>query len=182
MDWHKHFIYDESFEGCLVWRRDAANGRIKAGSVSGCPRPDKDTIRWTTKVGEKNYFNSRIIYEMFNGSILDNSIVDHKDGDTQNNKIENLRLISARDNSYNSKIRKNNSSGKTGVYKTHNGYSATYWTASCFDAHLNKKVSKHFSIATYGDDVAFQMATLWRKSKLDELKQSGFNITERHGK
>lgn len=43
--------------------------------------------------------------------------IDHIDGDKQNNKWENLRLVTSKDNSCNRGIRLDNSSGVTGVTK-----------------------------------------------------------------
>lgn len=49
------------------------------------------------------YRAHRIIWEMFNGDIPEGMLVDHIDGDTLNNRIENLRLATRTQNNANSK-------------------------------------------------------------------------------
>ena len=44
------------------------------------------------------YLEHRVIYSMFHGDIPKHLVVDHKDRDKLNNKIENLRLVPTRDN------------------------------------------------------------------------------------
>lgn len=56
----------------------------------------------------------RIVFAMFNGRIP--TMVDHIDGDKQNNKIENLRECTESQNQHNRRIYANNTSGIKGVY------------------------------------------------------------------
>ena len=61
----------------------------------------------------KRYLLHRIIFLMFNGYMP--KVVDHIDGNSLNNKIENLREATQQQNLFNSKLRKNNTSGVKGV-------------------------------------------------------------------
>ncbi len=50
----------------------------------------------------REYRAHRIIWEMFNGPIPEGMLIDHIDGDTLNNRIENLRLATRQQNNANS--------------------------------------------------------------------------------
>ena len=59
---------------------------------------------------------SRVIFLLHNGYLTKNKEVDHKDGNSLNNKVNNLRESTLAQNQHNSKLRKNNTSGHKGVY------------------------------------------------------------------
>lgn len=50
----------------------------------------------------KEYRAHRIIWELFNGPIPEGMLIDHKDGDKFNNRIDNLRLATRQQNNVNS--------------------------------------------------------------------------------
>ena len=53
-------------------------------------------LRFT--IGKKNYYNHRIIYQAFYGPIEDDLVIDHIDGNTLHNNLENLQAISQSEN------------------------------------------------------------------------------------
>ncbi len=59
----------------------------------------------------------RFIYEYYNGTITDDMVIDHIDGDTLNNQISNLRLASIGENLMNKKKKEGGSSKYKGVDK-----------------------------------------------------------------
>jgi 5-methylcytosine-specific restriction endonuclease McrA len=59
---------------------------------------------------------SRIILLLSNGYLTIGKMVDHIDGNSLNNNLENLREVTSCQNCHNRKIAKNNTSGNKGVY------------------------------------------------------------------
>ena len=74
--------------------------------------------RFTIGINGKRYLRHRLIWIFHNGDIPDDLIIDHINGDTLNDQIENLRLVTLEINANNSKQRKDNRSGVTGVDMT----------------------------------------------------------------
>lgn len=181
MNWHDHFIYDLSSPSGLVWKRNASNNRVKAGSAAGSLRPDKGKIGyWRVKVGHDDFAVHRIIWEMFYGTLSKGQLVDHKDGNTINNDISNLRVVDNKTNCLNQWKRTNNKSGITGVHLKENGNGQLYWTATW--THGGKVYCKNFSVKQFGHEVAKEMAIKCREDVLARMKSQGIEISERHGK
>lgn len=63
------------------------------------------------------YYAHRLIFKMIND--FEPEIVDHIDGNTTNNRIENLRSCTNQDNCKNARLSKTNTSGHTGVSWSH---------------------------------------------------------------
>lgn len=183
MNWHEHFRYDETVPGCLVWIRFAANNRIKPGTPAGkyTPKqnkPDKGYFR--VYVIDRGYAHHRIIWEMFNRPLESDEQVDHIDGNTQNNRIENLRVTNNQNNCYNQHRRVTNKSGTTGIHINNNGSGNLYWAASWMENGV--RTGRNFSISKYGYEEARNMALAARQEAEERLKQQGIIISERHGK
>ena len=184
MDWQCHFIYDETSPSCLRWVRHAANGRVKPGDIAGSLTGKKAMEKCYYRVFcvDKSYSVSRIIWEMFNGKIPHGMQIDHININPQDNRIENLRLITNLHNCQNRKKYKTNSSGVTGVTITSNGRGRLYWTAQWMDC-AGKHIWKRFSIDDYGDNLAFEMTCKERQQAIAYLNNFGnMDYTERHGK
>jgi hypothetical protein len=96
--------------GIFTWKIDRsslAKKGIKAGSISS------DNYVLLT-LFNKQYKAHRIAWLFVNGSMPTNHI-DHINGNKQDNRIDNLRLVTHSENSKNLSIDKRNKSGKTGV-------------------------------------------------------------------
>lgn len=113
MNWSDYFtydglnlirIYDES-------KPKAWNSRF-AGKVAGSPHTT-GYVKITCNY--KYYLAHRIIWEMHNGKIPKGMEVDHINHIKNDNRIENLSLVSRSVNSKNLKKDKRNKSGFTGV-------------------------------------------------------------------
>ena len=106
------FSYDPE-EGILRWRKRpmGRNTSLIAGYLK--ENPDKPHY-WVVMVNYKNYKVHQIIWVYMTGSWPE-KLIDHKDRDGTNNKWSNLRLATNSQNMMNSGIRKNSSTGVTGV-------------------------------------------------------------------
>jgi hypothetical protein len=106
---HIKTIFDYK-DGELLWKI-SNNRKIKIGSIAGSI--DSGNYK-NIKICGKTYKNHRLIFLMHNGYLP--KMIDHIDGNTLNNCIENLREATPRENQQNSKLRKNNTSGYRNVY------------------------------------------------------------------
>lgn len=121
MNWHDYFYYEN---GLLIWkRRDLSSFKSSrahstwnkrfSGKVAGnkCPRFGYVMVR----IGKGLYRSHRIIWEMHNGHIPDGMQIDHINHIRDDNRIENLRLVTNLENGMNQGLAINNTSGSTGV-------------------------------------------------------------------
>lgn len=120
MNWHDYFLYDPE-TGNLIWRErcDVPPGwnTKHAWRVAGVRVTRPDGRRSCVQV----YFNNkphrahRIVMEMHDIHIPGRYLPDHIDGDPWNNKLDNLRVATRSQNSFNTPIRRDNTSGRKGV-------------------------------------------------------------------
>lgn len=105
---NKYFTYDEE-AGKLLWKVD--KGRARVGHVAGWI--DRRGYR-VVKIEGKLYKIHRLVYLINKGYLP--KILDHINNDRADNRIENLRPVNSCQNSQNSRIRLDNTSGIKGVY------------------------------------------------------------------
>jgi hypothetical protein len=122
---HELFEYRD---GCLFWKSTKSTRNDIIGKKVGCLNTGG---YFTTRINGKNFLVHRIIYQMFNG-VVPNTL-DHIDGNSQNNKIENLRPATVLQNAYN---RKNYVTNKTGVKGVNFNRQSCKYSARC---QVNKK-------------------------------------------
>jgi hypothetical protein len=107
------FDYNEE-TGCLIWK-DRGDKRIKAGQPAGCLTGKYLMTGFMYNGKKHNFLNHRLIWRIVTGDDPINSQIDHIDGNSLNNRFNNLRLASNAQNSYNRKKTVLNTSGYKGV-------------------------------------------------------------------
>jgi hypothetical protein len=141
---HEMFEYRD---GTLY--RKKSLGRSKTGDKAGFVN-NKGYIY--INIDKKCIAAHRLIWVMQHGAFPE--LIDHIDGDRQNNRIENLRSADRFGNAQNKRMHKNNTSGIKGVFWEKN---ANKWRAQIT---YNKK-QKHLGLFDSADD-AFEFMSLAR--------------------
>lgn len=189
VDLTKIFYYDETSPSCLRWAVDIPYKGLfggealkrKVGDVAGCLQRARktDAPRWKIKYNQKAYMAHRVVYEIHFGQIEDNLVIDHIDGNPQNNKVDNLRLVPQKLNSRNTKKNRNSKTGTNGVtYRVVNG--SAYYAAAWVDEN-GKQANKYFPVKKYGEELAEFLACEYRLHMIDLLNLKGHGYTDRHG-
>jgi hypothetical protein len=179
------FYYDASSPTYLRWAVDVYRGKTKnirfrsIGDQAGSTSTRYANVSWTEDGKTKQAACHRVVWFLHHGVLSAKERVDHIDGDTANNAITNLRLVTAKGNSRNRKKDIRNKSGITGVsFSTVRGYG--YWVASwTTDAGLKK--TKAFSVAKLGEGGARLAATTLRIDMLRAINSTSMTpYTNRH--
>ena len=121
--WRDVFEY---LNGGLFWSISPSRG-VKSGDPAGYKHPYGYLhVRYKGK----NYKVHRIVWEMHYGPIPEGMTVDHINHVRDDNRIENLRVVSMHENNKNASRRDDNTTGVTGVYwrKDRNEWQAKIYT------------------------------------------------------
>ncbi len=191
VNWGELFYYDPSSKTGLCWKIDRfggkAHGRRVAtrGSPAGSIMTRNNKQYATISCNGTNWFAHRVIWILFNGYLDKELVCDHLDGDSLNNNIDNIRVVSQKTNNRNTKMRKDNSTSICGVKFTtarnHKGGMYTYATASWYpEANVSK--CKHFSVEKYGLLPAFALACKHRQQQITSLNSNNYGYSDTHGK
>ena len=106
------------------YRKKTNTNRVKVGSEAGCVNINTQTGKQYGQVRFKGkiYFIHRLILAWHGSSLEPNQQIDHIDGNSLNNRIENLRAVTPKQNAENRKsANKNSKSGHVGVSQLSNG-------------------------------------------------------------
>lgn len=103
--------------GRLYWKSDVAKN-VKAGDEAGSGDCHLGKYK-TVTINKKPHQLHRVIYLMHHGNLP--TVVDHINGNTFDNRIENLREATYTQNAMNRKTPTSNTSGVKGVSRRKNG-------------------------------------------------------------
>ena len=95
----------------LIWENPVGK-KLKPGDLAGSL---KKTGYFYLKIEGLMLLNHRVVWFLETGE-QPPEFLDHINGDRQDNRIENLRPATQRDNTYNRKVHSNSSSGIKGVF------------------------------------------------------------------
>lgn len=168
VDWASALSYCEDSPSGLRWKISPAY-HVKIGDKAGSIAHNK--MCWELRFTRKTWLAHRIIWVLHNGSIQDDLVINHKDCNPMNNRIENLELVSVADNNRRT-TRHINNDETLGIHKLkskRNGKEYHYYSGFYIDGN-GKVVRKCFSINKYGDDSAKKMAKAFRD---EGLKRTG---------
>lgn len=181
VDWKNFVYYDKTSYSFLRWRDNLVlrNGRVLHLKDKEAGGKTKSGYFKITLKGI-SYFSHRIIWILHNGQIPDNYFIDHIDCNKSNNTIDNLRIVTTRENGHNMGLISRNTSGISGVNFQTNSCGNEYWVAQwkCFKTGKHK--AKSFSILRYGYDSALEMAKSHRVAILIEQNNIGAMYSDRH--
>lgn len=173
-DYAEYFTYDITSPSGLSRTKGVFNGVYEKGKIGHCGHKRTRSSGkqfWAVKFKNNAVQVHRIIWQLVRGEIPDSLVIDHIDGNSLNNNIDNLRVVTRAINNKNCSKRKNNSTGFNGVYMDRDCFRAT-WREN------EKPRSKRFSINKLGYTLALQEAINWRYM-MTVGKDIGY--TERHG-
>lgn len=181
LNWDEYFRIGDVANSGLIRIKNSYNNSTESFSIgTRLFQRNGDPRAWQIGFKNKLYLAHRIIWVMVNGSMDSSMIIDHLDGDPFNNRIENLSLKTQKDNTRNSRKRKDNKTGVTGVILISNGQGQWYYYASCNEIDGTRQI-KYFSIDKLGEETAKSMAIAHREQQIQRLIVEGADYTDRHG-
>lgn len=153
-----YFSFDY-IKGLIYWRNPTSNG-VKKGQIAGGFNAEG---YYVIGINNKRYKAHRIIYFMVTG--LQPKEVDHKDWDTRNNCIFNLRGTNKSGNMRNKNIMKNNKTGFIGV--SYDNYHRKYCAQSrCPVTNKNKHIGYYHTKQEAADAYDNFLLDHWNKGNL----------------
>lgn len=160
----KYFYIDESSPTGLRWVTEYGKykHKFKRGDVAGGTVPRGDYFR--VGLNRESYAVHRVIMALL-GYDLSTMVVDHKDGNPTNNKLDNLRVVPQSENLKNLSKRDDNSSGHTGI-----NYSevSKNWKVNWYEN--GKRFVKCFTVSKYNSkQLALEAAITFRKQVMKDL-------------
>jgi hypothetical protein len=189
-NWSKFFYVDPTSKSGLRWNISVYSlGGNKQetwpGKEAGILRPvkNKDNKAWCVTVKldgqEKSKpFAAHRVIAVLSGMKVNGKVIDHINGISADNRVENLRVTDQAVNSRNCKVQDNSPYGITGVGFQEDKKGNAYFIARWMNG--DKRCQESFPIKRLGVMEAFQQAVICRKKNIRLLNEQGAGYTERH--
>jgi len=96
----------DAVAGRIFWKNPPKNHPRLKGVEAGCPRLGRNgKIYWIIKINGRPHYRGHLIFTYMNGR-PPHPLLDHRDGDSLNDKIDNLRDATHEQNVWNRKRRR----------------------------------------------------------------------------
>lgn len=129
------FKYEDGF----LIRIAKTSNNTKVGDIAGT---STDTTGYAVvRIDGATQKVHRMIWIYHNGKIEDKYIIDHKDKDKSNNKIENLRKVTKQENSFNSSAKGYYYHKKLKKWRAMIGINGKRKSLGCFETEAEAKVA-----------------------------------------
>lgn len=153
------FYYDQTSESGLRYKIQPKNSRKQVNDPAGY----KDKLGYySVQVNGVRLLVHRIIYLIINGDLPVDRVIDHIDGNPSNNRVENLRCVTQRENTENRRSSKTSKTGLKNIYRHVNKSGNIYYTVVWVEDSVQK--SKNFSVLRLGEEKAKELALEFRNN------------------
>lgn len=155
------FYYCESSPSCLRWNTTSSNHKKNNGDVAGSLSDRYYIVGHNSKL----VYAHVLVYELHFGSVPEDKDVNHIDGDSTNNKINNLELVSHQINCLKTKVQRDNPNCGVSEMAMKSSKSTLYYACCSYSTINGNRVRKLFSYKKYGILEAIASAHKLRKEK-----------------
>jgi len=187
-DWSKFFILDTTSPSGLAWNLTSYSAYGKklerwpgkpAGSLQ-CTK-NGDNKAWSVSINLNNKQTSYKVHRIIacmNGINVNGFVIDHLNGISKDNRIENIRVTTQEVNSRNCKIQDNSPYGIQGVGFQEDSVGNTYFIARWHEA--DKRHQSSFPTKKLGIMPAFAQAVIKRNKEMARMNAEGAGYSDRH--